>query len=197
MIPDPLTDLIEEEESWKHVPQPKNHPQAVVWARGVFDRLKSKETFTSGHDVNAAFLRFTYKLAQKDPVQYLQLASSKPEWFDGLKIVCAEMLRQGDNLPQELADWIADTLADKVKRPRKKGGRPIASTHEAAIWMTVSQLVSWGWTKFRNEVSPAISACDVVAEACEMSFDRVKEISSTGWVRQRYFLRDWDFSRGG
>lgn len=197
MILDPLTELIEEAESWKCVTRPNNHAQAMDWVQGVFDRLNTKEAFTHENDLNAAYLRLTYTLAKTDPVQYLRLASQNPEWFEALKIVCAEMLRRHDELPHELANWIADTLVGKVKRPKQKGGRPRSSTYQAAIWMTVSQLVRWGWTKSRNDVSPSTSACDVVAEALTLSFDRVKEIAEDGWVRQRYFLHDWDFSRGG
>ena len=195
MIPDPLNDLIQEAETWKAMEKPRNHREAVSWAKGVFNRLKMKGAFEVGSDTNAFLLDHTYSLALRDPAQYIGLAKNDPVWFNGLKCVSAEVLRRNDELPQELADWIADLLLGIVETPKPARGRPISTVHQATVWVAVSQLVKWKWIKSRNDESPPLSACDVIADATVLTFDRVKDIVEKPLRRPRYLLREWDHDR--
>jgi hypothetical protein len=195
MTTDPLNDLLNEAETWKAMEKPQNHKDAVSWAKGVFKRLNMKGAFKAGNDTNAFLLDHTYSLALRDPTQYIGLAKNDPVWFNGLKCVSAEVLRRNDELPQELADWIADLLLGIVEAPKPARGRPFATVHQATVWLTVSQLVKWKWIKSRNDGSPPLSACDVIADATVLTFDRVKDIVEKPLRRPRYLLREWDYYR--
>lgn len=195
MTPDPLDDLIREAESWKTTEKPRGHREAVAWVKGVFKRLNDKGAFEAGSDTTAFLLEHTYDLALSDPEQYIGLAEKDPFWFKGLKFVSAEILKRNAEMPRQLSDWVADVLTGKVRVPKPARGRPVATVHHAAVWLTVSQLVYWKWTQTRNDASPALSACDVVADATGLTFDRVKDIAEKPWRQPRYFLREWDYPR--
>lgn len=195
MTPDPFNDLIQEAATWKATEKPRDHQQAVLWAKGVFKRLNEKGAFEAGADTRAFLLDHTYSLALGDPEQYISLAENDPVWFNGLKSVAAEILRRNDEMPQPLANWVADVLMGTANEPKPAKGRPHATVHQATIWMAVSQLVKWRWTKTRNDAAPALSACDVIAEATNLTFDRVKDIVEKPWRQPRYLLRDWDYAR--
>jgi hypothetical protein len=195
MIADPLNDLIQEAETWKATEKPQGHRQAVQWAKGVFKRLNEKGAFDAGADTTAFLLDHTYALAIGDPAQYIGLAGKDVIWLNGLKAVAAEILRRNDDMPPELANWVADVLMGTAKKPKPPRGRPPSTVQQAAVWMVVSQLVQWKWTKTRNDEAPALSAADVVADAALLSFDRVKDIVEKPWRQPRYLLREWDYTR--
>lgn len=195
MTPDPLDALIQEAETWKAMDRPRDHKDAVQWAKGVFNRLSKKGAFIAGADTTAFLLDHTYALALRDPAQYIGLAEKDVVWFNGLKAVAAEILRRNDDMPAELANWVADALMDTAKKPKPPRGRPPSTVQQAAVWMVVSQLVQWKWTKTRNDAAPALSAADVVADAAPLSFDRVKDIVEKPWRQPRYLLREWDYTR--
>jgi hypothetical protein len=195
MIPDPMEVLVQEAESWKVAEPPRDHQEAVAWARGVFKRLNEKGAFETGNDIKAFLLDHTYRLALCDPDQYIGLAAKDPIWFKGLKWVAAEILKRNDEMPRQLARWVADVLESTAIEPKPARGRPMATVHQAAVWVTVSQLVIWQWTATRNDAAPALSACDVVADATCLTFDRVKDIAKKTWRQPRYFLREWDYPR--
>jgi hypothetical protein len=195
MTQDPLEDLVKEAESWKVADPPRDHREAVAWARGVFKRLNEKGAFEAGNDTKAFLLDNTYRLALCDPDQYIGLAVKDPIWFKGLKWVTAEILKRNDEMPRQLAHWVADVLTGATKEPKPARGRPMTTVHHATVWVTVSQLVTWKWTATRNDASAALSACDVVADATGLTFDRVKDIAEKTWRQPRYFLREWDYPR--
>jgi hypothetical protein len=195
MTPDPLNDLIQEAETWKVTEKPRDHQQAVLWAKGVFKRLNEKGAFDAGAYTTMFLLEHTYNLALHDPEQYINLAKKDRVWFSGLKAVASEILRRNDVMPQQIANWVADLLIGMAKEPKPARGRPPTTVHQAAIWMTVSQLKSWQWNATRNDEAPALSACDVVAEATNLTFDRVKDVVEKPWRQPRYLLRDWDYAR--
>jgi len=195
MMPDPLEDLIQEAEGWKTAEKPRDHGEAVAWAKGVFKRLDNKGAFQAGTDTTAYLLDHTYNLALHDPEQYINLAKKDRVWFSGLKAVAAEILRRDDVMPKQIANWVADLIIGMAKEPKPARGRPPTTVHQAAIWVAVYQLVRWGWTATRNDESSALSACDVVAQATILSFDRVKDIVEKPWRQPRYLLREWDYAR--
>ena len=191
MTPDPMDDLIQEAERWKTTEQPRDHMEAVAWVKGVFQRMKDQGAFQAGVDTTAFLLDHTYNWAIREPERYLGLAEKDPVWFNGLRAVAAEMLRRNDQMPKQLATWVADVLMGIAKEPNPSRGRPPANVHQTAVWLTVSQLVIWKWKATRNDASPALSASDVVADATGMSFKRVKEIAKSTWRRPRYLLKEW------
>lgn len=195
MIQDPLEDLLQEAEGWKATEKPRDYKEAVAWAKGVFKRLNDKGAFQPGADTTVFLLDHTYNLALHDPEQYINLAKKDRVWFSGLKAVASEILRRNDVMPQQIANWVADLLIGMAKEPKPARGRPPTTVHQATIWLTVSQLKSWQWKVTRNDWSPALSACDVVAEATNLTFDRVKDIVEKPWRQPRYLLRDWDYAR--
>lgn len=195
MTKDPMDDLVQEADGWKDLSPPEDYGQAATWANGVFKRLNDKGAFQAGDDTNAFLLDHTYDLALCDPEQYIGLAKKDPIWFNGLKCVAAEVLRRNDEFPQELADWIANILLGAAEIPKPTRGRPASTVHQATVWVAVSQLVRWKWTKTRNDAAPALSACDVIADATGLTFDRVKDIVEKPWRQQRYLLREWDYVR--
>lgn len=195
MTPDPLQDLIDEAEAWKVSSPPGDHREAVAWAKGVFMRLNDKGAFQSGADTTVFLLDHTYSLALQDPEQYISLAEKDRVWFSGLTAVAAEILKRNDVMPQQIANWVADVLTRKAREPAPAKGRPATTVHQATVWVTVSQLVKWKWTATRNDASAALSACDVVADATGLTFDRVKDIVERPWRQPRYLLREWDYPR--
>jgi hypothetical protein len=192
---DPMDNLVKEAESWKTFEKPSDYRGAVAWAKGVFKRLDAKGAFQVGADTTVFLLDHTYSLALSDPEQYIGLAEKDPVWFNGLKAVAAEILRRNDVMPEQIANWVADLLICKAKEPKPARGRPPTTVHQATIWEAVSQLVRWGWIATRNDESSALSACDVVAQATILSFDRVKDIVEKPWRQPRYLLREWDYAR--
>jgi len=195
MISDPLEDLVQEAETWKATDQPRDHQKAVVWAKGVFKRLYDRGAFNANADTTAFLLDHTYSLALGDPEQYIGLAQKDLVWFKGLKCVTSEILKRNDAMPRQLACWVGDVLMGIIDEPKPPRGRPMATVHQAAVWMVVSQLVQWKWTKTRNDTAPALSACDVVADATGLTFDRIKDIVEKPWRQPRYLLREWDYAR--
>ena len=195
MTPDPMNDLLQAAASWNTMDRPKDHKDAVAWVKGAFKRLNDNRDFEAGTDTTAFLLDHTYDLAIFDPDQYISLAEKDPVWFKGLKFVTAEILKRSDPLPPQLARWVADVLVGTTRAPKKAAGRKLATVHQAAIRIAVFQLVQWKWTKTRNDASPAMSACDVVAEATGLSFDRVKDVVEKPLVRPPYLLRKWDYGR--
>ena len=195
MMPDPLEDLVQEAESWKATEKPQDYKEAVAWAKGVFERLNAKGAFQFGGDTAVFLLDHTYSFALQDPEQYISLAEKDPVWFNGLKAVAAEILRRNDVMPKQIANWVADVLMGAAKEPDPARGRPATTVHQATVWVTVSQLVIWKWKATRNDASPALSACDVVADATGLTFERVKVIAKKTWRQPRYLLGEWDYAR--
>ncbi len=195
MMSDPMEDLVQEAESWKATEKPRDYKDAVAWAKGVFKRLNAKGAFQAGADTTMFLVDHTYNLALYDPEQYIKLAEKDRVWFNGLKAVASEILRRNEVMPQQIANWVADLIIGKAKEPKPARGRPPTTVHQAAIWVAVFQLVRWGWTATRNDGSSALSACDVVADATVLTFDRVKDIVEKPWRQPRYLLREWDYAR--
>ena len=103
--------------------------------------------------------------------------------WDGLIWIAQDLLRKGKPLPPDLAEWVADVLADQLaKKGQKRRLRPPEGPHpdflrNLHLCELVSQLVCLGdLTPTRNGSSPPLSACDVVAAAAGLSYKRVERI---------------------
>lgn len=103
--------------------------------------------------------------------------------WDSLNLIAARLLRDGESLPTELAQWVADRLAGERLRPTKRGQDPDANHgRDRGIVDAVQWLVTSGFTATRskNRGSEANfeggSACDAVAMAANLSYSRVEAI---------------------
>lgn len=85
--------------------------------------------------------------------------------WDALYIIARWHLRSGVAMTPELAEWIADRLEGKLRRPSKRGPSP-KTVRDKVIASTVQALVDRaGFRPTRNNASEVRSACDAVAEA--------------------------------
>ena len=86
--------------------------------------------------------------------------------FDIAAAIAATYMETGILMPETLAKWAAAVLRGEQKRPVRHGkfaeGTGLRNTN---IWEVTRILVKRGMTATRNDVSPATSACDAVAEA--------------------------------
>ena len=86
--------------------------------------------------------------------------------FDIAAAIAATYVETGIFMPETLAKWAAAVLRGEQKRPVRRGkfaeGTGLRNIH---IWEVARILVKRGMTATRNDVSPATSACDAVAEA--------------------------------
>ena len=108
---------------------------------------------------------------------------SKLEW-DAVSLIAQETLRAGEQLPQDLADWVADVLAGD--RPRPTTGPQTTSYRNFLFCLAIRHLQhEFGLTPTRNETSDTDSGCDVVAEAAGVRYKTVE----SAWSRRSAFFR--------
>ena len=104
-------------------------------------------------------------------------ATNKHSW-DGLSLIAQELLQQGEPLPQELGQWVADVLADHAAKPRDKrrprprqGGSPDALRDHIIRWAVRALCMRYHLKPTRNGAAPddccaeGGSACDIVGAA--------------------------------
>ena len=103
--------------------------------------------------------------------------------WDALNLIAQDLLRGGKSLPPELAEWVADVLADQlVKGGQKRRPRPAKGAHRTknrddTLRVTICHLIRlFDLNATRNDGDPPLSACDVVAAVMNMSYKRVEGI---------------------
>lgn len=94
--------------------------------------------------------------------------------YDALTRAAAELLIRGEALPPPLAEFAARALRAPDARPavptRFSRGWPGATDErDVMIYDLVNRLCRAGFAPSRNETSPPVSACDVVARAGALS----------------------------
>ena len=105
---------------------------------------------------------------------------SEKEAWDTLGLIAQTLLRDGKPLPLPLADWVADVLGEKRRRPSK--GADGTGTRDAAIQLAVHQITTTiGLTPTRNsraggEARHGRSACDAVGLAWGLGYKTVERI---------------------
>ena len=117
--------------------------------------------------------------------------NDKSSW-DALNLIAQEMIRTGEALPEKLAEWTADVLADQsAKRRHKSRPRPGQGGHATAgrdwnIYFLIDRLhTKWNVKPTRNDASPPVSACDIVAAATELPYGTV----ARAWDRCSHQMR--------
>ena len=104
--------------------------------------------------------------------------------WDAVKLIAEDLLRDGEPLLPELAEWVANVLADGEKsRPTQRGQDPDAKfNRNRSVMVAVRNLVSQGMTATRNKagVNHACfeggSACDAVGLAVNLSYKTVESV---------------------
>ena len=153
----------------------------------------------------------TYALLYPAPISYPSFLSdliaesreSKEAWV-ALSLIAQDLLREGRSLPPELAEWVADVLADHLgekKKPEKEKRRPRPaksprrlSSRNQIICLFIGYLIGeFDLKATRNAGDPPLSACDVVAAA-------ITESAAAAWsLDYKTVERIWserDFYRG-
>ncbi len=97
---------------------------------------------------------------------FIEEASSNRDYWGALKLIAAQLLRRGEQLPSDLSTWLADMLENERTLPRGRDGRPSTFRRKLIIVETVAVLVRLGMNPTRNVVTePQHSACDAVVSA--------------------------------
>ena len=146
-----------------------------------------------------------YAIAPADRPAELRLALHFSEEngaaWDAVNIIAQQHLRSGP-MPRELAEWIADRLEGKRKRPTKRGLSPDTNAvRDMLIASAVQALVNRGFRPTRNTASGSGyaseeggSACDAVGVAFGMGHKAVEKVWNnskppTGEISAREFLQ--------
>ncbi len=131
--------------------------------------------------------RQTWDPESQKAARSLLLDESKKTWvaWDALNILAQYRLRKGKPLPLEIAEWVADVLADqgveekkKRRRPRPgKGPRP-KKGRDQFLCMIISLLkCKFDLNATRSDGASPASACDVVAAAATKSASIVGDMT--------------------
>ena len=107
--------------------------------------------------------------------------------WDSLKLIARDLLRGGESLPAELAEWLAGMLAEEKLRPTRKGQDPDGQVlRNRAIMVAVRHLTKLGINATRNirqkdKHLPHCcfeggSACDAVGVAEGMNYKAIERI---------------------
>ena len=111
--------------------------------------------------------------------------------WDALNLIAQDLLRGGKSLPPELAEWVADVLADQLaKRGQKRRPRPAKGAHrtknrDETLRIAICHLIRlFDLNATRNAGDPPLSACDVVAAVMKMPYKSVERI----WNKRASFI---------
>lgn len=99
------------------------------------------------------------------PEKLILAAKEDPYAFDAMRLGIAFFLKQKEELPPEAMEWLVQYLRGELSRPKKRVGAKSKASRHSRISHIVGELVSKGMIATRNDVSPATSACDAVADA--------------------------------
>ena len=122
-------------------------------------------------------------------MQVLIQLPGKEAW-DTLGLIAQTLLRDGKSLPQPLADWVADVLGNRRRRPSKGADR--TGNRAAAIQFTVHHIATTiGLKPTRDSRSggragAGRSACDAVGLAWGLGYKTVERI----WNERGPYIRE-------
>ena len=100
------------------------------------------------------------------------------DYWEALSAVSEQLLRDREQLPVVLADWLADMLEGSREKPKCPPGQPwyANDNRDSAICYAISVLISLGLNPTRNELWPPESACDVVGKFLDMKYATIASI---------------------
>jgi hypothetical protein len=95
--------------------------------------------------------------------------------FDAIVSLCADVLRKGQRLPFELAEFAADVLEGKRSRPTKRGPDPYRDYIRNVVLSYVVEAVAtkFGIARYAKGNASNETAADAVSEAAKCSINTV------------------------
>lgn len=147
--------------------------------RSITNFLEHSATLEAMEMPLAETYALLYKTSDTQFLSYLIAKSRETkETWEALILIAQNLLREGRPLPRELAEWVADVLADQLgnkKKPEKEkrrsrppGGPWRLYTRDRILYLFVNYLIhEFDLKATRNTGDPPLSACDVVAAAIE------------------------------
>ena len=99
------------------------------------------------------------------PEKLILDAKKNPYAFDAMRLGIAFFLKQKETLPPEAKEWLMQYLRGELSRPAKRVGASSKAGWHDTISYIIGGFVAQGMMATRNDVSPATSACDAVADA--------------------------------
>ena len=133
-------------------------------------------------DPELILTRIGIGIIRENPEEILEFSNKSHNNFNAIKHAVACMIEYNEVLPAEVRTWVIGVLKGEIKCPPRRRGQPSKDWSSAAIWVAVKNLVDSGMIATRNDATPAISACDAVADALynlghtPQTFEGVKKI---------------------
>jgi len=157
---------------------------AYRYAKNFLDDPKNSEIMEMSLAETYASAYKTSRPEEYFPSHLIAESLETKEAWDALNLIAQALLRAGQPLPPELAEWIADVLADQSVERKKEKRRPRPArdprrqhNRNLLLCLLVGYLVRLCDLKAtRNDSDPPRSACDVVAAATGLSYKRVEGI---------------------
>ena len=124
--------------------------------------------------------------AETSLVGLIRLSQIDKHMWDAANLIAQDHLTSGVVLPDPLAHWVSDLLADQTIpresriRPRPAKGRGLR-VRDWMMWIAVADLVERGYTATRREGVAQASAkggtaCDVVGKAFFKSYKTIEGV---------------------
>ncbi|MCL7404462.1 hypothetical protein MWN63_00515 [Paradonghicola geojensis] len=133
-------------------------------------------------DPELILTRIGIGIIRENPEEILEFSNKSHNNFNAIKHAVACMIEYNEVLPPEVRTWVSGVLKGEIKCPPRRRGPSSKDWSSVLIWVAVRNLVDRGMIATRNDATPAISACDAVADAlCDLgqtpqTFDGVKKI---------------------
>ena len=125
---------------------------------------------------------------------FIGLSQKEPDYWEALWLIATRLLRENAPLGDDLRLWLADVMASKRKRPKRKPGkRPYANVgRDIHIRAAITVLQGLGLRPTRNaESNKQESACDVVTAVLtehghSLSYQAVSTIWTDAKTRRKH-----------
>jgi hypothetical protein len=138
--------------------------EALENAKTSLSRVKLPH-YANGYYDEAIAVYGGLTLLESNPEKLVVLSETEPDDFLALRLGVAAMLEASDPLPPEAMSWLIKYLRCEVSCPAKKTGAKSKPSLHNMVAQAVADCLPFGLKATRNDASPAVSACDAVAEA--------------------------------
>ena len=139
-------------------------------------------------------------------IAWLDSSKKDRETWDVVNKIAQRHLRSGGPMTRELAEWVAERLADQLEGKRQRPAKPGPSrganaVRDKVIASVVQMLVARGFHATRNRLltmktdpkrasAEGGSACDVVGVALGMGYKAVEKVWTSSKPSDRELLRN-------
>ena len=130
-------------------------------------------------EIKGRFLEHNINPEEIDWFSLIEDSKENSDAFEKLRLYCSWVIRRDNYLEAPLRLWLCDYLEGLIKEPPGNKGRPKKSFgSEYFIALLISIVCrKYKLTHSRNQASPELSGCDVIAEAIrEVNSDSQPEI---------------------